>query len=53
MGDRIEAKPKVTDPQAVTLTSDTSPPDPNIGNSDWTAISFALRPSARALRARR
>ena len=51
MGDRIEAKPSVTDPQAVTLTSDTTPPDPNIGNSEWTAISFALKPSPQALQA--
>jgi len=46
VGDRIEAKPRTTDPQAVGLTSNTTPPDPNIGNSDWTAISFALKLSA-------
>jgi len=45
VGDRIEAKARTTDSQAVGLTSNTTPPDPNIGNSDWTAISFALRPT--------
>jgi len=45
VADRIQAVAKTTDPQAVGLTSNTSPPDPNIGDSDWAAISFALKPS--------
>jgi hypothetical protein len=53
MGDRIEAKPRVTDPQAVILTSATNPPDPNIGNTEWGSISFALKPSAPGRLARR
>jgi hypothetical protein len=49
MGDRIEAKPGATDPQAVTLTSAAVPPDPNIGNTQWGSISFALKPSTSTL----
>jgi hypothetical protein len=52
VGNRIEPTPKITDPQLVNLNSYTN--DPNIKDSDWTAISFALKPTLLArLRGRR
>jgi Thaumatin family len=44
VADRIESRPVATDTQSVQITSNTVPPDPNIAKSDWTAISFALKP---------
>jgi Thaumatin family len=44
VADRHEAKKGPTSPQTVVISSSSTPPDPNLAISDWTAISMALKP---------